>query len=110
MNADPWSADLEVAAVGTAFLCFKDNIRPAGTDFRVGATLEAPRRLGPSDIALLAAMNIPLVPVRRQPEIALISTGDELVQPGEDPGPDQIMVSNTYGLKAMLDLAAQISS
>lgn len=83
----------------------KDNIRPAGTDFRVGATLEAPRRLGPSDIALLAAMNIPLVPVRRQPEIALISTGDELVQPGEDPGPDQIMVSNTYGLKAMLDLA-----
>ncbi len=80
----------------------KDNIRPAGVDFEVGMELSAPRRLSPGDIALLAAMNIAQVPVRRAPVVALISTGDELVVPGEDPGPDQIIASNTYGLAAML--------
>lgn len=81
----------------------KDNIRPAGVDFAEGTPLEAPRRLSPGDIALLAAMNIARVPVRRAPTVALISTGDELVMPGEEPGPDQIIASNTYGLAAMLE-------
>ena len=81
----------------------KDNIRPAGVDFAEGTPLEAPRRLSPGDIALLAAMNIARVPVRRAPTVALISTGDELVMPGEAPGPDQIIASNTYGLAAMLE-------
>ena len=81
------------------------NIRPLGGDFRVGETLPAPRLLGPQDIALLAAMNIPTVRVARRPRVALISTGDELVMPGETPGPDQIIVSNTFGLHAMLTQA-----
>ncbi len=81
----------------------KDNIRPAGGDFRAGDTVTAPRRLRPADIALLAAMNIPAVPAARRPQVALISTGDELVMPGQDPGPDQIIVSNTFGLKALLE-------
>ena len=81
----------------------KDNIRPAGVDFAEGTPLEAPRRLSPGDIALLAAMNIARVPVRRAPTVALISTGDELVMPGEAPGPDQIIASNTYGLAALLE-------
>ena len=80
-----------------------DNIRPAGADFRTGDRLRAPRLLRPSDIALLASMNIDEVTVARQPDVALISTGDELVMPGEDPGPDQIIASNTFGLKALLD-------
>lgn len=80
-----------------------DNIRPRGGDFRIGDIVTAPRLLTPSDIALLAAMNIAEVPVRRQPEIALISTGDELVMPGATPGPDQIIASNTFGLKALLE-------
>lgn len=80
-----------------------DNIRPAGVDFRRDDVFTAPRRLGPSDIALLAAMNIANVPVIRRPTVAIISTGDELVMPGETPGPDQIIASNTFGLKAMLD-------
>lgn len=83
----------------------KDNIRPSGGDFCEGDPLAAPRRLSPSDIALLASMNIPRVPVFRQPGIALISTGDELVMPGDTPGPDQIIASNTFGLKAMLERA-----
>lgn len=81
----------------------KPYVRAAGSDFRVGARIEAPRRLTAPDIALLAAMNVPEVTVTRRPDIALISTGDELVMPGDDPGPDQIIASNTFGLKAMLD-------
>lgn len=81
----------------------KSHIRPAGSDFRIGEKLAAPRRLGPSDIALLASMNIPEVPVMRRPVVALLSTGDELVMPGEAPGPDQIIASNTFGLKALLE-------
>ena len=43
------------------------NIRDRGRDFRAGQTVDAPRRLRPADIALLAAMNIAEVPVRRRP-------------------------------------------
>lgn len=77
------------------------NIRPAGCDFAQGDVLSAPRRLGARDVALLAAMNVPEVTVSRCPTVALIPTGDELVQPGEEPGPDQIVTSNNFGLAAM---------
>ena len=77
-------------------------VRPAGGDFKTGETLSAPRRLTPRDIALLAAMNVAEVTVSRRPLVALIPTGDELVLPGETPGPDQIVSSNNYGLAAML--------
>ncbi len=80
-----------------------DNIRPAGGDFLKGTTFAAPRHLKPSEIALLAAINIAEVPVYRRPDIAIISTGDELVQPGEEPGPDQIIASNAYGLAALIE-------
>jgi len=78
------------------------NIRPAGNDFRAGTTVDAPRRLMPADIALLAAMHHARLPVTRRPDVALIATGDELVTPGEVPGPDQIAASNSYGLHALL--------
>ncbi|MBO9444946.1 gephyrin-like molybdotransferase Glp [Ruegeria sp. R14_0] len=83
----------------------KTNIRPAGVDFTAGTKISAPRRLRAEDVALMAAMNIAAVPVARKPVIALISTGDELVMPGEVPGPDQIIASNTFGLKALLEEA-----
>jgi molybdopterin molybdotransferase len=84
------------------------HVRPAGGDFKEGDLLSAPRRLTPNDIALLAAMNIASVPVTRKPVVALIATGDELVQPGETPGPDQIIASNSYGLAALIeDLGAE---
>ncbi len=83
----------------------KSNIRPAGVDFTTGTKLNAPRLLRPEDVALIAAMNVPELTVFRKPQIALISTGDELVMPGETPGPDQIIASNTFGLKAMLENA-----
>ena len=79
------------------------NIRPAGGDFRIGDRISAPRRLRPQDVALAAAMNHPVLPVARRPVVALISNGDELVMPGETPGPDQIVASNTFGIKALLE-------
>ncbi|MGR3615570.1 MAG: molybdopterin molybdotransferase MoeA [Paracoccaceae bacterium] len=81
----------------------KDNIRREGGDFAVGARIDPPLRLRPEDVALLAAMNISSIPVARKPIVALISTGDELIMPGGTPGPDQIIASNTFGLKAMLE-------
>ncbi|MEM6934150.1 MAG: gephyrin-like molybdotransferase Glp [Pseudomonadota bacterium] len=77
-------------------------IRPAGGDFKTGFEVFAPRRLTARDVALLAAMNLPTVRVARQPVIALIPTGDELVLPGGEPGPDQILSSNNFGLAAIL--------
>ena len=81
----------------------KNNIRPAGGDFLIGSELSAPRILAPQDIALLASMNVAMVPVTRKPVVALLATGDELVMPGETPGPDQIIASNSFGLKVMLE-------
>ena len=78
------------------------NIRPMGQDFRAGSTL-SPRLLRPNDIALLAAMNIAEVAVTRRPIVAIIATGDELVMPGEAPRPDQIIASNSFALKAMVE-------
>lgn len=78
------------------------NVRPAGQDFKVGDHLSA-RRLGPNDLALLAAMNIPRVTVTRRPVVAIIATGDELVMPGEEPKADQIIASNSFALKALCE-------
>lgn len=78
------------------------NIRPLGQDFRTGDSL-ASRRLRPNDLALLAAMNIPMVQATRRPVVALIATGDELVMPGEATRPDQIIASNSFALKAMVE-------
>jgi len=77
-------------------------VRPRGFDFAADAQIAAPRRLSPADIALAAAMNAASLTVRRRPVVALIPTGDELVEPGETPGPDQIVASSGYGLAALL--------
>ena len=78
-------------------------IRPAGGDFKAGDVMAAPRVLSAGDIALLASMNCATVVVRRKPVIALVATGDELVMPGETPGPSQIISSNNFGLKALIE-------
>jgi len=84
-------------------------VRAKGFDFARGQTFDAPKMLGPNDVALLAAMNVPQVQVYRKPTVALISTGDELVMPGETPNADQIIVSNTFGLAAMLrEIGAEV--
>ena len=80
---------------------------PLGQDFRIGDSLP-PRLLRPNDLALLAAMNVAEVAVTRRPVVAIIATGDELVMPGEVPRPDQIIASNSFALKAMVEDAGGI--
>src|SRR4051812_28696556 len=78
------------------------HIRPAGIDFREGdVLLAAGTRLTDRDLSLAAGMNYPNVPVRRRPKVAMLATGDELVMPGETPGPGQIVYSNGYALRAL---------
>jgi len=78
------------------------NVRPQGLDFRVGDRLLAKgHRLTPRDLQLAAGMNHPVVPVYRRPKLALFATGDELVPPGAEPGPGQIVYSNGFALAAL---------
>src|SRR5262249_34144402 len=68
------------------------HIRKAGQDFAAGDLgLHSGRRLTARDVSLAAAMNRPWLKVRRRPRIALLSTGDELVNPGDPVGPAQII-------------------
>jgi molybdopterin molybdotransferase len=79
------------------------HIRLAGVDFRSGdVLLPAGRRLSARDLSLAAGMNHPALPVVRRPKVALLATGDELVMPGADPAPGQIVYSNGYALRAMM--------
>jgi molybdopterin molybdotransferase len=78
------------------------HIRPAGVDFRQGdVLLAAGSRLTDRDLSLAAGMNYPHLAVRRRPKVAILATGDELVMPGNIPGPGQIVYSNGYALRAL---------
>ena len=78
------------------------NVRRQGLDFKIGDRLfDKGHRLTARDLALVAGMNHPLVPVHRRPKIAMFATGDELVPPGTEPGPGQIVYSNGYSLAAL---------
>jgi molybdopterin molybdotransferase len=80
----------------------RDHIRPKGFDFTAGETLlDAGRRLGPRELSLAAAMGHARVEVRRQPRVAILATGDELVPPGTPLGPGQIICSNDLGVAAL---------
>ena len=79
-------------------------IRKAGQDFKIGQTLiKAGTRLNSRNIALAAAMNIPWLQVIRKPQVAILSTGDELVLPGEEIKPNQIISSNSLGLAVLVE-------
>ena len=85
------------------------HVRRAGLDFTEGTKcLEAGRKLSPADVSLAAAMNLPTLVVHRRPRIAFFSTGNELVRPGETPGPDQIVSSNNDGIAALVGKAGGI--
>lgn len=78
-------------------------VRPAGLDFSTGdVLLKTGSVLNARDIGLAAAMNVPWLKVRRQPRVALLATGDEIVLPGEDFGPSDIVSSNSFALDGLV--------
>jgi molybdopterin molybdotransferase len=81
----------------------RGNIHARGTDSRRGEELLQPgMRLGPAEVAVLAANGRTHASVSRAPRIAVISTGDELVEPGQTRAEWQIHRSNAYAVMAAL--------
>jgi molybdopterin molybdotransferase len=84
-------------------------VRPAGLDYRSGEILLADgKRLNSRDIALIAGMNVPWLKVFRKPRVAILSTGNELVLPGEPMTRNQIISSNSIGLAAFITAAGGV--
>ena len=80
------------------------HIRPAGQDFKAGALLlEAGVRLDPWRLALAAAAGRATLSVAAKPRVAVLSTGEEVVEPGGAPGPFQIFNSGTTALCALIE-------
>jgi len=80
-----------------------DNIRFAGEDVRKGeAVIKKGAILRPAHIGMLAALGRSSVSVYRKPRVAILSTGDELVDIQTNPGPGQIVNSNSYSLAAQV--------
>ncbi|WP_104161841.1 gephyrin-like molybdotransferase Glp [Arthrobacter sp. ZGTC212] len=81
-------------------------VRGAGSDIRAGAeALPAGTVLGPGQLGLLAALGLARVAVRTRPRILLLTTGDEVVEPGRPLQPGQIHDANTTLLRALLEEA-----
>lgn len=79
-----------------------EHIRRAGEDVRKGdRVLEAGCVLGPGQIGLLTSVGVTSVRVVRRPRVAILSSGDELVEPGEDVSGGKIVSSNSYSLAAL---------
>ena len=79
------------------------HVRKAGLDFSAGdQPFEAGRILSARDVALAAAMNLPWLSVHRRPRVAILSTGDELVMPGEPVGRNQIVSSSGIAVAALV--------
>ena len=76
-----------------------DNVRPVGEDIAAGqCVLSTGTVIGPAEIGLLASMNRLHVPVYRRPIVAVLSTGNEIVEPGASIAPGQIRDSNRYAI------------
>jgi molybdopterin molybdotransferase len=84
----------------------KDNISYRGEDVKRGDTVLFPGMIiRPQDIAVLAAVGCTMVTVSKKPVVAVISSGDELVEPDEKPGISKIRNSNAYQLLSQIERA-----
>ncbi|NQZ31592.1 MAG: molybdopterin molybdotransferase MoeA [Oceanospirillaceae bacterium] len=82
----------------------RQNIRPQGQDLRVDEVLfPVGKKLQPADLGVLASAGISQISVYKPLKVALLSTGDELQEPGENPLPGKIFNSNRAMLKAFIE-------
>lgn len=88
------------------------NFHAPGADLRAGErVLAAGQQLGAAELGLAAALSFPRLPVVRRPRVALMSTGDELIEVGGKPGRGQIVDSNRWALLAALrEAGAEVNS
>jgi molybdopterin molybdotransferase len=74
-------------------------VRPRGEDLREGeVVMEAGKLLGPADLGMLASLNRSMLDVYREPRVAIVATGDELVDVDQVPTGAQVVNSNAYAL------------
>ncbi len=86
-----------------------ENVQPAGQDVKAGQlVLPKGTCLGAPEVGLLAALGQAQAELFRRPRVAVLSTGDELVEPWEEAGPAKIRDSNRYALMATVDAAGGI--
>jgi len=87
----------------------RDHVRLAGEDVREGDLVLGPGTvLGPGHIGMLASLGRTLVPVHRRPRVAILSGGDELVDPDHDVSGGRIVASNAYSLAAQCEEAGAL--
>jgi molybdopterin molybdotransferase len=78
-----------------------NNIRPAGEDMQRGQTvLRQGSEIGPWEIGVLATLGVASTPVIRRPQVAILGTGDEVIEVNEPLRPGKIRNSNSYLLEA----------
>jgi len=98
-----WVEILEPVAPG-------NNIRPAGEDMQRGQTiLQAGTEIGPWEIGILATLGWALVPVIRRPRVAILGTGDEVIEVDQPLAPGKIRNSNSYLLEAAARRAGAVT-
>jgi molybdopterin molybdotransferase len=87
----------------------KGNISIKGEDIKNGDTVLIPgKMIRPQDIAVMASVGCTSVTVSKMPKVAVISSGDELVEPSEKPGSAQIRNTNAYQLMAQVKRAGAL--
>src|SRR5438067_2419874 len=83
-----------------------ENVHPPGMDLARGqAVLSRGSRIGAAEVGLLATVGATRVPVFRKPRVAVLATGDELVEPHQTPPPGSVRDSNRYALMAAAEEA-----
>ncbi|HEY3282443.1 MAG TPA: gephyrin-like molybdotransferase Glp [Armatimonadota bacterium] len=87
-----------------------ENVRPAGEDIDVGdRVLDAGTELGPAQIAVAATLGLRELAAVARPRVALLTTGDEVVEPGMPLAPGKIRNSNRYALAAALEGVGELA-
>jgi molybdopterin molybdotransferase len=82
------------------------NVRERGEDIRAGAVvLPAGTALRPQELGVAASLGLAQLTVRQRPRVAILSTGDEVAEPGQSRAPGQIYDSNRFALRGLAEAA-----